>query len=229
MPAASSKEDPQSDSGFRDWLVLVLMSLPWPEIMGEVWRIIRQLARGMGDEGIYEVLSHEAILDLKDKRGKSAKVRKLQTVRYLQNHIIAFQDQAWGDGDILINYRCKPGKLVDRWRPGQKTYLLISLQETKHRGDTDEFEIEWGIRNGFLRENELWETEIRHRTKYLKMQVIFPKARPPKQAWIGEHLSKKSEPLSEQKFEKLPDGRRLATWEKKRPRLNERYQLRWSW
>ena len=48
----------------RDWLTFILLSLPWPEIMGEVWRSMRQLSRGLGDEGIYEVLEHEATLDL---------------------------------------------------------------------------------------------------------------------------------------------------------------------
>jgi hypothetical protein len=30
-------------------------------------------------------------------------------------------------------------------------YILISLREVKNRGDIDEFNIEWGVRDSFLR------------------------------------------------------------------------------
>jgi hypothetical protein len=74
---------------------------------------------------------------------------------------MAFQDQAWGDGEILHNYRCNPGTAVDFPRPGQKTHILISLRKIMKRGDTCDFNIEWGIRDGFHQKSELWETEIR--------------------------------------------------------------------
>ena len=45
---------------------------------------------------------------------------KRQRVRYLQNNIIAYQDQAWGDGEMLVNYRCSPGVPVDRYKLGHK-------------------------------------------------------------------------------------------------------------
>ena len=69
-------------------------------------------------KGLYKVLNYEATLDLKDKRGKNAVVNKYEMVRYLQNNIIAFQDQAWGDGKILLYYRCSPGIPVDKYRSG---------------------------------------------------------------------------------------------------------------
>jgi len=67
-----------------------------------------EFAAGAVSQGLYEVLDYEATLELKDKRGKRACVRKYEKVRYLQNNIITFQDQAWGDGKILINYRLLP-------------------------------------------------------------------------------------------------------------------------
>ena len=124
-----------------DRLVTILWGLPWLEILAEAWKVGLKLWNGMAHEGMYEVLEHVATLELQDKDGKRAQVRKRQKVRYLQNNIIAFQDQAWGDGEILINYRCTPGTVVDRYRPGMKTFLLISLRETKHRGNVDNFKI----------------------------------------------------------------------------------------
>jgi hypothetical protein len=85
------------------------------------------------------VLDYGIRLELKDPEGKRALVSKWEKVKYLQNNIIAFQDQAWGDSRILLNYRCKPGVPVDKYRLGYKTHILVSLREVKNRGNFDGF------------------------------------------------------------------------------------------
>ncbi len=212
-----------------DQLATVLFGLPWLNIFAELVKVTRKLWQGLADEGMYEVLEHEATLEILDKKGKRARVSKRQKVRYLQNNIVAFQDQAWGDGDILLNYRCSPGVVVDTWRPGQKKLILISLRETKRRGDVDEYNIQWGMRNSFLRDKELWETEVNHKTKYLKLSVIFPKGRPPRRSWVVEALRRRKHRLEEDSLVKLHGGCWQLSWGAKRPRLNERYQLQWEW
>jgi hypothetical protein len=124
--------------------------------------------------GRYEVLEYESTLELKDREEETATFRKREKVRYLQDNVITYQDQAWGDGEILLNYRCTPGTPVDRYCSGYKTYILISRHEVKEKGDVDEFNIEWRIREGFLRQAEQWETQVTHRTKRLKINVVFP-------------------------------------------------------
>jgi len=210
------------------WLIRLLGS-PWLERLFELWKSAQKIIRGLADEGMYEVIYYESTLELLDKRGERALVRKHEKVRYLQNSIIAYQDQAWGDGEILINYRCTPGLPVDRYRPGKKTYILISLREVKNRGDEDEFNIEWEVRQGFLRQTELWEAEINHRMKKLKIQVIFPSSRPPRRASLVQESSQRARPLSEDAQVRLPDGRWLVHWETSQPRLHETYSLRWEW
>jgi len=91
----------------------------------------------------------------------------------LQDNIIAYQDHAWGDGEILLNYRTNRGVPVDRYRSGYKTYVLLSLREVKNRGDIDEFNIQWNIRNGFLTEDGYWSTDVGQHTKHMKINVIF--------------------------------------------------------
>jgi hypothetical protein len=118
---------------------------------------------------MYEVLRYESTLELKDRGGRRATLKKREKVRYLQDSVIAYQDQAWGDGEILVNYRCSPGTPVDRYRAGYKTYALISRREVKNKGDRDEFNIEWGIRQGFLKRTGHWETHVTHRTRHLKL------------------------------------------------------------
>ncbi len=125
-------------------------------------------------------------LELKDPEGKQALVHKREKVKYLQNNIIAFQDQAWGDGKILQNYQCTPGVPVDKYRSGYKTYILISLREVKNRGDIDEFNIQWGISRGFLSPTGFWATDVDHRTNLVKVEVVFPKRRPPLKASVLE-------------------------------------------
>ena len=114
-------------------------------------------------------------------------------MRYLQDNVIAYQDQAWGDGEILLNYRCTPGKPVDRYRSGHKTHILVSRRQVKNKGDVDEFNIEWDIRGGFLRSTEQWETHVQHKTAYLKINVIFPKARPPQRVTLFESNRQRSQ------------------------------------
>ena len=207
----------------------ILLGLPWPEILGELWKFGRKVMRGLANEGMYEVLDYETTLELLDRKGKQASLEKREKVRYLQNHILAYQDQAWGDGESLIDYRCTPGEPVDRYKPGRKTYILISLREVKHRGDVNVFNIEWGIREGFIRDRELWETEIRHRTKRLKVKVIFPESRPPKKVSLVEGMRQRTRALGENTKVRLPDGRWQVTWETRQPRLYERYSLQWEW
>ena len=122
-------------------------------MLKEAHNLIRKVVPGQSS-GTYGVLKYESTLELKDHEGKRATFRKREKVRYLQNNVIAYQDQAWGDGEILLNYRCTPGTPVDRYRSGYKTYILISRREVKNKGDVDELNIQWGIRQGFLRQVE---------------------------------------------------------------------------
>lgn len=144
----------------------------------EISNLLQHLMAKARYRGMYEVLAYETTLELKDRGGKKATFKKREKVRYLQDNVIAYQDQAWGDGEILINYRCTPGMPVDQYRSGYKTYIIISRREVKNKGDIDEFNIEWGIRQGFLRRTEQWETHVKHPTKHLTINVIFPKSRP---------------------------------------------------
>lgn len=210
-------------------LVVAVSGLSWLRRLAQAWRLVRGAWPGIGEAGLYEVLEYESALELLDTRGERAVFRKRERVRYLQNAIIAYQDQAWGDGAILLRYRCTPGLAADRYRLGPKTYVLISLREVKRRGDIDEFHIQWGIRRGFLRSRELWETEVSHRTRRLKVQVVFPKARPPLRLWLVEYTCRRKQWLEPEAMHVLPDGRWLVSWETERPRLHERYLLHWEW
>jgi hypothetical protein len=118
---------------------------------------------------------------------------------------------------------------VDRYRSDYKTYILISRREVKTNGDIGEFNIERNVRQGFLRRTEQWENHVTHRTKRLKINVIFPKSRPPKTAALVEGHRWRSSYLADNAQRLLPDGRWLLTWETDRPRLHENYIVQWEW
>jgi hypothetical protein len=205
------------------------LGFPLFELFGELWRVGRSLMRGFSSEGVYEVLDYECRLELQDKNGKRATVQKRERVRYLQDYITTYQDQAWGDGKILIDYRCSPGVPVDEYQLGHKTYTLISLRGFKNRGEIDEFNTQWKMRNGFLKKTGFWGTAINHRTKKITIKVIFPKDRPPLRFLVFESNAQRTQNLGADAQEKLPDGRPVIVWQKANPRLYEDYILKWEW
>jgi len=211
-----------------DRLIAVLLGFPWTQVL-EVWNILRSIVQGRSYKGMYDVLQYESTLELKDRRGKRATFKKRETVRYLHDHVIAYQDQAWGDGETLVDYRCSPGTPVDRYRSGHKTHILISRREVKNKGDVDHFNIDWSIRQGFLRRTGHWETHVVHRTRHVKVNVIFPKSRPPRRMMLIEGNRQRSHSLARSAQVELPDGRWLVTWEAHRPRLYETYIIQWEW
>ena len=130
---------------------------------------------------------------------------------------------------MLVDYQCHPGYPVDQYRLGSKIYYLISLREVKDRGDIDEFEIKWKIKKGFLRKDGFWGTDINHDTALIKVQVLFPKLRPPIKASILEKNRQRVTPLNQSHFKRLPDDRWIVSWEMQKPTLHEQYLLCWEW
>jgi len=118
-------EKRNDNQSLLDKMITVLLRLLRLEVLGDVWKMIQKVSLRQPDQGMYEVLEYESTLELKDRGGKRATFKKREKVCYLQNNVIAYQDQAWGDGEILVNYRCTPGAPVDRYRSSHKTYKLI--------------------------------------------------------------------------------------------------------
>ena len=189
----------------------------------------RLIPTGIGPSGIYEVLDYTTTLELKDKSGRKALYSKQQKVRFLQNNVIAYQDTAWGDGDIFEEYQCVPGIAVDRYREGHRYRTLISLRGTKNRGDIEHFHIQRKILNGFMQDAEDFQTEIDHKTHRLSLRLIFPKSRHPSQVSLVEQNSKRKTVLGTAYHRTLPDGRLQVTWETRQPRTFEGYILHWMW
>ncbi len=199
------------------------------EMLILLWRLGRRVLASRAHEGMYEVLDYESRLELLDTRGEKAVLYKRQRVRFLQDHILAYQDKAWGDGEIFADYQCSPGVPVDRYREGHRYHVLISLRETKSRGDVEEFHIERTIKRGFTKVVEDFQIEIDHTTQKFSMSVVFPRKRLPRQVMLIEQNSTRTVPLGPEHRRELPDGRQQVSWSTDKPRLFEAYILRWEW
>jgi hypothetical protein len=217
------------NSSLQNGLSRLGFDLPWLGVVANIWEITKRLLSRLISEGIYEVLDYQCTVELRAKDGKLAVVRKQERVRYLQDYVIAYEDQAWGDGKILLDYHCSPGIPVDQYQLGHKTYKLISLRAFRNRDDVDDFNIQWKMRNGFLKRAGFWGTSINHRTKKIMVKIIFPKNRPPLEISITESNVKKTSALGKENQRMLPDGRAMIIWENTKPRLYEDYILRWTW
>ena len=198
-------------------------------ILGDIYSWGKSYIHNLLKPGMYEVLNYESTLEIIDSKGKEATFLKTEEIKFLQNNIIAFQDQAWGDGKILLDYQCSPGVPVDFYRLGHKTYILISLRDLKQEDDRTKFNIQWKLKNGFLKSDGFWVTDINHSTQKIKTQIIFPKDRPPIKILLVESNHKRSMELPREILAQLPDKRWQVTWEKQNPRLLEHYILKWEW
>lgn len=179
--------------------------------------------------GIYAVERHETVLELCNQKGSVAEHHKSQTIRFLQDNIIAYPDTAWGDGEIFADYQCSSGYAVDTYREGNRYRVLISLRKTMNRNDKEQFYIERTIRDGFLQSTEEFQTEVNHFTDELTISIIFPKSRLPIEVLLLKRNEATTLDLTGDHKQILVDGRHQYTWQTNHPRRFEAYIMRWRW
>lgn len=195
----------------------------------DTWKVFSRLWDRIHYHGMYEILDYDATLELVDPKGETAIFIRRQVVRFLQNNVVAIHDYAWGDGELFAKYRCRPGVPVDFYEDGSKYHVLISLRETKNRGDVTEFWIERVVKGGFMGKHDWLETEIDHWVRHLKLSIIFPRKRPCRRATLSRRSTGKTTLLSQKHFALLPDGRQKLTWETGRPKFQDRHTIKWVW
>jgi hypothetical protein len=208
--------------------LLGCLSLEWITDLVNLIHALRQFASGHAP-GLYEILEYDTTLEVSDRRGLKAVFRKHQRVKFLQNNVIAFQDYAWGEGEIFADYSCKPGVVVDRYQEGDRWNVLVSLRATKQRGDVEDFYIERTVKNGFLKKEEWCQVEIRHPTRKLRIAVILPKSRHSHRSQITQRSRHRTTSLGPDHVDELADGRQMLWWEATNLRPLEIFTLKWRW
>ena len=210
------------------------MNIDGPEqliipILSDMYQWGKAYVQRLLKPGMYEVLNYESILEILDEEGRGGRFIKVEKVCFLQDNVIAIQDQVWGINNSFSNYECSPGLPVDFYQSGQKTNVIISMREIKSKGDIEILNFQWNLEGKPINKNGYWETFINRSTRNLKVKVIYPKQRPPIRVWIVERNKKKTIELDEKNLTQLPDKRWQIVWEKKSPRLYENYTMKWEW
>lgn len=208
--------------------ILVSISPEWVSVLVDLIQSIQSYVKRDAPEGLCEFLEYEFKLEVLDTGGRSARLTKRERVKFLQDNVIAFEDFAWGDGDVLAEYTCSPGFVVDCYREGERWNILISLRESKHRGDIQDFYIQSKLKNALTGKEEWCQVET-SRTRSVKLFVIFPKQRHCTQAVVVERIRDRTTHLNSQNFTLLPDGRQQLSWENIEPQRSETYTIKWSW
>lgn len=207
--------------------LLSLFSLGQLGALVDLYQIVKKFWPGSRD--MYEILEYESTLELHDEKGENATLHKRLRVKFLQNNVIAFEDYVWGDGEILADYQISPGVVADRYQEGDRWNLLISLRETKNKGDVSEFHIQRTAKHGFTNEDEWNQTEIRRPTRHLQMNIIFPKSRRCQHAVMKQRRHNRTFVLGVDHFYDLPDGRQLLRWESNKVYPYDVITIKWSW
>jgi hypothetical protein len=180
--------------------------------------------------GLWQIVDDIDEWDIQDDRGAKVVLTKTRKLRFLQNGVFAIRDWAWGSGKFDQNYSCEPGFAADHfWHDGRHN-VVVSLRETKRRGDIESFVIKREFTDSFCEESETVHAEIMTETEQLTIKVIFPTSRPPKKAWA----SRRKDEAANKKHKKLDihggvDGRQFITHTLTRPDLGENYVVGWDW
>jgi len=178
--------------------------------------------------GLYEAISDESEWDIHDASGTEAVLTRTRRLHFLQNGVFAIRDYAWGDGDVLADYQCSPGVRVDTYRAAGKQNIVISLRETKKRGDTETYVITRRMKDMFPAESEWVATEIVLPTQMMVITVRFPADRPPSGAWLRCSVDPDHK-RSTLPIEGSPDGRQRIEARVAKPKLRETYTVWWDW
>ena len=175
----------------------------------------------------YENLSLDLILDIRDARGRRAVLERRQRVRFLTRDPEIVRDLVWGEGKQLARYVPTGAKRLGVRREGPRQAVLLGLPRSQTKGDLASIRMRRLIECGFTESREYFETTFERPTRRVAMRVLFPRTRPPHEAYLVSSppdARTKSIPIRYQ-----ADGRAFLSWRQSRPDTFRTYSLRWSW
>jgi hypothetical protein len=180
--------------------------------------------------GLWEIIADTDEWDIRDASGNLVLLTKSRKLRFLQNGVFAIRDYAWGDGQYEDGYSCDPGVAVDNFRQEGRHNVVVSLRETKRRGDVGDFQIQRTFIDSFRNQSESVHADILTMTQQLTIKVMFPADRPPTRAWAISHSAKAAQKQPHTLSPKgAADGRQYVEHTLRRPKFGEEYIVGWDW
>ncbi|MCC6269201.1 MAG: hypothetical protein IT300_16665 [Dehalococcoidia bacterium] len=203
--------------------LLELDARTWKGIAAAVARLI-----GRGDpQSSYENVSLSIELELCDTKGKRATLRRTQRVRFLAAEAGVVRDVVWGEGKSLAGYTVEGAEQLSVRHEGSKKVVLLGLPTSPGKGEDVTLKTERTILDGFRPSEGYLETVVERATKRLRLQVLFPRQRPPKEVRLEASPPViAARPLA---VRLTKSGRGYATWGMEEPKRLVTYRIRWSW
>jgi membrane protein implicated in regulation of membrane protease activity len=133
---------------------------------------LRRAANAVEAGRQYHVLLHDTTWDLAAHDGSLVHVRRMKTLVFDQNDVIAIYDFASGEGKRKSTY--SPGTVVDENLvvEGQRAHL-VSLGRVFSRGDKLDFRLDRTTRDGFLEPREAVSVLTRDITARISTFVVL--------------------------------------------------------
>lgn len=174
----------------------------------------------------YENLLLDLRLDLHDPSGQSAFIKRKQRVRFLTDEAGVLACPMWGDGVQLKRLELKGAKRLGLRPDGPRQDLLLGLAHPAKRYASALVTARESLDHAFLRNQEYFEATVERPTQSLRLEVVFPKERPPTSARLVSDSGANEEVLP---IRLGRDARAKISWRLTQPQIRSVYSVRWSW
>jgi hypothetical protein len=170
----------------------------------------------------------KAVVDILRKDGSVARITKETLVRCEEGRVTFFIDTLFATGDIR-SVRISPGRVVDRWREGGKTFFRSEIDKPLVAGRTIRRSFSSLVRDTFGQPDDMFDVFVNHPTRRIEVAISFPKSRPPSAASFFERRGVESYPEAPPRMVIGNGGRPEVRVIHKNPRLYSTYVLAWTW
>lgn len=176
-----------------------------------------------------EVISGEDLWDLHDPCGRRATLMHRRRYRVMHDGTFAVRDMAHADGDLSPALNCgpEPFRAVDTFTADGYKNTIISLGQTQQRNDEIELYVERTYADSFRESSEYVRVTTVYQTIELKIRVLFPEGRPPKNPRLIEVSSwGRPQPLQ---VESTQAPRQELVVCLRKPKRGRQYTVSWDW
>lgn len=175
-----------------------------------------------------DTISCNVIMDIRRLDGSKVQVDKFQKIHANENGIDKYIEAASSDG-YLKNIQVGPGLVERIWNESGITYVESKFSKPLRKREVVDYYFKSLFVDSFTGEEEYWDQRQYHPTEELNILIRFLKGRPPKECTAYEKRGPDKYDENDQLKVYLENGRTIAKFEKKKPRLLSSYVIRWKW
>lgn len=168
----------------------------------------------------FETIKFSGRVEIIDHRGRVARFRRRQRIRFLEDGVTVFFDRIWGEGVILAGYNAGQMKMIEAI-PTRKGYVIaLALPRAFNRGEQFDIETERRIVGAFIYDWGYWDSAMGAPTDLLTIDVRTP---------VGMDMRHPDIIAPARGDMDASASRRHLTFRVNKPALDIPYKLRWDW